>query len=76
MKDAKVTIFKEKIILQKLKRPLLNFRLKSKNDNEKRPRSEEIDSLTQEREKLREALLKHLHDNNKFGSLYEEGVID
>ena len=37
MKDAKVTIIKEKIILQKLKRPLLNFRLKSQNGNEKRP---------------------------------------
>ena len=39
MKDVKVTIFKEKIILLKLKRPLLNFRLKSQNGNEKRPRS-------------------------------------
>ena len=39
MKDAKVTIFKQKIILQRLKRPLLNFRLKSQNGNEKRPRS-------------------------------------
>ena len=27
MKDAKVTIFKEKIILQKLKRPLLKFQI-------------------------------------------------
>ena len=35
MKDAKVTIFKEKIILQRLKRLLLNFRLKSQNGNEK-----------------------------------------
>ena len=75
MKDAKVTIFKEKIILQRLKRPLLNFRLKSHNGNEKRPRSHEIDALTQEKEKLREAQLEHLHNNNKFASLYEEGVI-
>ena len=39
MKDAKVTIFKGKNNFTEAERPLLNFRLKSQNGNEKRPRS-------------------------------------
>ena len=32
--------------------------------------------LLKKEKKLREAQLEHLHDNNKFASLYKEGVID
>ena len=45
MKDAKVTIFEEKIILKKLKKSLLNFRLKSLNGSGKTLRSKKDKNL-------------------------------
>ena len=50
MKEAKVIIYEEKEILQKLKILLLNFRRKSLNGNEKIfELIKEIDALNQER---------------------------
>ena len=48
----------------------------SKLEKEKIELMKELDALTQERDKLKEIQLEHLHNKEKLASLYNEGIID
>ena len=48
----------------------------SKLEKEKNELIKEIDAITQERDKLKEIQLEHLHNKEKLANLYDEGVID
>ena len=48
----------------------------SKLEKEKIELIKEINALTQERDKLKEIQLEHLHNKEKLANLYDEGVID